>query len=64
MGYLMPKPPFQKNSSYSNSWEDKGVHTFPKRIHPKVNVIVRLEFELTYYDSVAREETYLLDQSA
>ena len=26
-----------------------GVHTFPNRIYPKVNVIERLEFELTYY---------------
>ena len=31
--------------------EDKGVHTFPKGICPKVNVIARLEFELAYYDS-------------
>ena len=28
-----------------------GVHTFPKGICPKVNVIARLEFELAYYDS-------------
>ena len=32
-------------------WEDKGVHTFPKGICPKVNVIARLEYELEYYDS-------------
>ena len=31
-------------------WEDGGVHTFPKGISPKVNVIVQLEFELAYYD--------------
>ena len=31
---------------------DKGVHTFPKGICPKVNVIARLEYELAYYDSV------------
>ena len=30
---------------------DKGVHTFPKDISPKVHVIVRLEFKLAYYDS-------------
>ena len=30
--------------------EDKKVHTFLKVICPKVNVIVRLEFELAYYD--------------
>ena len=28
----------------------KGVHTFPKGISPKVNVLAQLEFELTYYD--------------
>ena len=28
-----------------------GVHTFPKSICPKVNVIARLEYELAYYDS-------------
>ncbi len=35
------------------SLEDKGVHTFAKGISPKVNVIVRLEFELAYYDVAA-----------
>ena len=35
----------------TRSWEDKGVHTFPKGICPKVNVIARLEYELAYYDS-------------
>ena len=34
------------------SWEDKGVHTFPKGIWPKVNVIARLE--LAYYDSAVQ----------
>ena len=34
-----------------HSWGDKGVHTFPKGICPKVNVIARLEYELAYYDS-------------
>ena len=47
VGYLMPKPFSEKNSS----GEDKEVHTFPKGICPKVNVIARLEFELAYYDS-------------
>ena len=28
-----------------------GVHTFPKGICPKVNIIARLEYELAYYDS-------------
>ena len=35
----------------THSWEDKGVHTFPRGICPKVNVIARLEYELAYYDS-------------
>ena len=34
--------------------EDKGVHSFPKGICPKVNIIARLEYELTYYDSGVR----------
>ena len=34
-----------------HNWEDKGVHTFPKGICLKVNIIARLEFELAYYDS-------------
>ena len=36
----------------THSWEDKGFHTFPKGICPKVNIIARLENELAYYDSV------------
>ena len=35
----------------TNRWKDKGVHTFPKGICPKVNVIARLRYELAYYDS-------------
>ena len=35
----------------THSWEDKGVHIFPKGICPKVNVIARLEYELAYFDS-------------
>ena len=35
----------------THSWEDKGVHTFPEGICPKVNVIAWLEYELAYYDS-------------
>ena len=35
----------------THSWEDKGVHTFPKGICPKVNIIAQLEFELAYYNS-------------
>ena len=41
----------QQRYYLTHSWEDKGVHTFPKGICLKVNIIVRLEYELTYYDS-------------
>ena len=43
--------PFIVSHYLTHSWEDKGVHTFPKGIFPKVNVIARLEYELTYYGS-------------
>ncbi len=42
------------NSYSTHSREDKGVHTFPEGICPKVNVIARLEFELAYYDSAVQ----------
>ena len=34
--------------------EDKGVHTFPLGICPKVNLKVCLEFELTWYNSAVQ----------
>ena len=52
---------FEKNSSdaiLTHSWEEKGVHTFPKGISLKVNVIARLEFELAYYDSAVQRFNY------
>ena len=46
----------EKQQGYylTNSWKDKGVHTFPKRICLIVNVIARLEFELAYYNPAAQ----------
>ena len=35
-------------------WEDKEVHTFPKDICPRVNLVAWLEFELAYYDSAVQ----------
>ena len=32
--------------------EDTGIHTFPKGISSKVNVIARLEFKLVYFEAV------------
>ena len=39
-------------------WEDKGFHTFLKRMCPKVNVIAWLSFELAYYDSATNIVSY------
>ena len=52
MDHLMPKASFQKNSSEAiktRNWRVKGIHTFPKGISPKVNVIAWVEFELVYF---------------
>ena len=49
--YLMPKPPLQKNSNGTSRREDKEFHTFLKGISSKVNVIARLKFELTYWNT-------------
>ena len=38
----------------THSWEDKMVHSFPKGICPKVNVIAQLELELAYYDTAVQ----------
>ena len=43
----MPDLSFEKWYYLTHSWKDKGTYTFPKGICPKVNVIARLEFELT-----------------
>ena len=42
----------------THSWEVKEVHAFPKGIRLKVNVIVRTEFELAYYDFVVQRVSY------
>ena len=54
MGYFNTKAILLEEQQWcylTHSWEDKGVHTFPKGICLKVNVIARLEYELTYYES-------------
>ena len=48
---------------------DKGVHTFPSIISPKVIVILKHEFDLAYYDVTVQyvchysTETHLLDNN-
>ena len=53
VGDFMPKPSIQKNCSdryyLTYCWGNNRVPTFPKCISPKVNVIVQLEYELTYF---------------
>ena len=39
----------------THSWEDKEIHTFPKGINPKVNIIARLEYKPPYYDSAVHQ---------
>ena len=48
MGYLM-----LKSSLFNSQLEDEGVHTFPKGIIMKVNVIVLMKFRLAYYNVIA-----------
>ena len=54
LGYFNAKAIFLEEQYWyylTHIWEDKGVHTFPKGICPKVNVIARLKYELAYFDS-------------
>ena len=41
----------QQWCNLTHSWEDKGVHTFPKGIYPKANAMAWLELELGFYSS-------------
>ena len=36
----------QKRYDLTHNWRDEGVHTFPKGISLKLNVIPQIEFEL------------------
>ena len=45
---LIPKN--SNDTILTHSWGDKWVHTFPKGISLKMNLIARLEFEFAYYD--------------
>ena len=38
----------------THSWEIKGVDTFPKSISLKVNVLVRPEFKLAYFETAVQ----------
>ena len=48
----MPKSSLHKNNI--DSINNKGVHTFPKSISPKVNIRVQLEFKLTYFKAIVQ----------
>ena len=46
----MPDSSFQKKYYVTQSWLDKGDHTFPKDICPNMNIIADIQFKLSYYD--------------
>ena len=50
LGNLMCKSSLQKWYYWTNNWENKTVHTFPKGFSLEVNVIARLELEPAYYN--------------
>ena len=56
MCYLRPKAILVEHQwcFLTHSKEDKGVHTFPKNISLKVNIIVRLKYELAYIEMVVQ----------
>ena len=56
----MLKPFLLKNSKFIHpiAVGDKRVHTFSKDISLKLNVIVRLEFELAYHDVTVFDVSY------
>ena len=54
VGYLIPKISFY----LTHNKGDKKVYTFPNGISPKVNVIVQLEFELTYDDVAVQHDSH------
>ena len=42
---------------------DKAVHTFLKRINPKVNVRAQLEFEITYYAVIVQYNSHYVTKT-
>ena len=57
VGCLMPKS-FLLKTNLTNNWKDIEVCTFPKCINLKVNAIVRLGPELTYFVAVIKHVDY------
>ena len=47
----------------NHSWEDKGLHTFPKDICLKANVIAQLEYELAYYNSAVHRFNHYITRT-
>ena len=42
----------------TDSWEDKEVHTIPKGIRLKTNLIALVKFELSYIEVIVRHFSY------
>ena len=47
----------------THRWEAKGVYRFPKGTDPKVNVVTRLEFELSYIEVTVQQFSHYLGTS-
>ena len=58
----MPKLSYQKKNKQryylTHSWGYKGVHTYPKVRSPKMNEMVRLEFELGYFEAQVHHDMW------
>ena len=57
MGYLMPNPSLLKEQTlilFNLRLGNEGLHRFAKGISPEENAIVRLEFELAYFEAVVQ----------
>ena len=52
--YLILKLSLEKNNNHTTQpiAREKGIHSFPKCIRPKVNVIRQMEFELTHFKTL------------
>ena len=58
VGYLLPTYSVLKNSSDTDSLWNKEAHTFPYDISSKRNVIVWLEFGLTYLEAAVQRSNH------
>ena len=41
----------QQQYYLTHTWEDKGIHIFPKGISLRENIIIQVKFELSYFET-------------